>query len=81
MAVEAEQRAWDEQGEDWNREVFPLIVDVRHVLRTNGVPLRPETALCGAAAFCGNAAGQNYTTRRTGPAQLSHPSERAGQSV
>jgi renierapurpurin 18,18'-hydroxylase len=24
-AVEAEQRAWDEQGEDWNREVFPLI--------------------------------------------------------
>ncbi len=53
-AVEAEQRAWDEQGEDWNREVFPLIMDVRHVLRTNGVPLRPESALCGAAAFCGN---------------------------
>jgi hypothetical protein len=24
MAVEAEQRAWDEQGEDWNHEVFPL---------------------------------------------------------
>jgi hypothetical protein len=24
------------------------------VLRTNGVPLRPESALCGAAAFCGN---------------------------
>jgi len=54
MAVEAEQRAWDEQGEDWNHEVFPLIIDVRHVLRTNGVPLRPESALCGAAAFCGN---------------------------
>jgi phenylpropionate dioxygenase-like ring-hydroxylating dioxygenase large terminal subunit len=53
-AVEAEQRAWDEQGADWNREVFPLITDVRHVLRTNGVPLRPETALCGAAAFCGS---------------------------
>ena len=53
-AVEAEQRAWDEQGADWNREVFPLITDVRHVLRTNGVPLRPESALCGAAAFCGN---------------------------
>jgi renierapurpurin 18,18'-hydroxylase len=53
-AVEAEQRAWDEQGEDWNREVFPLIVDVRRVLRANGVPIRPESALCGAAAFCGN---------------------------
>jgi phenylpropionate dioxygenase-like ring-hydroxylating dioxygenase large terminal subunit len=54
MAVEAEQRAWDEQGEDWNHEVFPLILDVRHVLRTNGVPLRADSALCGAAAFCGN---------------------------
>jgi len=46
MAVEAEQRAWDEQGEDWNNEVFPLIVDVRDVLRTNGVPIRPESARC-----------------------------------
>jgi renierapurpurin 18,18'-hydroxylase len=54
MAVEAEQRAWDEQGEDWNHEVFPLINDVRDVLRTNGVPVRPESALCGSAAFCGN---------------------------
>ncbi|MEU8680355.1 aromatic ring-hydroxylating dioxygenase subunit alpha [Streptomyces sp. NPDC048611] len=52
MAVEAEQRAWDEQGEDWNQEVFPLILDVRDVLRTNGVPVRPESALCGAAALC-----------------------------
>ncbi|WP_407555242.1 aromatic ring-hydroxylating dioxygenase subunit alpha [Streptomyces sp. Pv4-95] len=41
MAVEAEQRAWDEQGEDRNQEVFPLILHVRDVLRTNGVPLRP----------------------------------------
>ena len=41
MAVEAEQRAWDEQGEDWNHEVFPLILDVRGVLRSNGVPIRP----------------------------------------
>ena len=54
MAVEAEQRAWDEQGEDWNHEIFPLIIDVRDVLRTNGVPIRPESALCGAAAFCRN---------------------------
>jgi renierapurpurin 18,18'-hydroxylase len=53
MAVEAEQRAWDEQGEDHNHEVFPLILDVRDVLRTNGVPIRPETDQRGAAAFCG----------------------------
>ncbi|MEU5373037.1 aromatic ring-hydroxylating dioxygenase subunit alpha [Streptomyces sp. NPDC005951] len=43
MAVEAEQRAWDEQGEDRNHEVFSLILDVRDVLRTNGVPLAPRT--------------------------------------
>ena len=51
MAVEAEQRAWDEQGEDRNHEVFPLILDVRHVLRSNGVPLPARSALCGAE-FC-----------------------------
>ncbi|GGO91738.1 aromatic ring-hydroxylating oxygenase subunit alpha [Wenjunlia tyrosinilytica] len=45
MAVEAEQRAWDEQGEDRNQEVFPLILDVREVLRANGVPLHPAPAL------------------------------------
>ncbi|MYT77834.1 Phenylpropionate dioxygenase, large terminal subunit [Streptomyces sp. MnatMP-M77] len=49
MAVEAEQRAWDEQGEDRNHEVFPLILDVRDVLRANGVPLRPRAA-AGAPA-------------------------------
>jgi renierapurpurin 18,18'-hydroxylase len=38
MAVEAEQRAWDEQGQDRNHEVFPLILDLRDVLRSNGVP-------------------------------------------
>jgi phenylpropionate dioxygenase-like ring-hydroxylating dioxygenase large terminal subunit len=52
MAVEAEQRAWDEQGEDWNHEVFPLILDVRNVLRTNGVPLAPSPALCSRSASC-----------------------------
>ena len=56
MAVEAEQRARDEQGEDWNREVFPLILDVRDVLRSNGVPIRSGPALCGAASLCGAAA-------------------------
>ena len=66
MAVEAEQRAWDEQGEDRNHEVFPVIVDVRHVLRANGVPLRAESALCGAAAFCGSSP-QASTTPHAAP--------------
>lgn len=52
MAVEAEQRAWDEQGADWNQEVFPLIQDVREVLRNNGVPIRPGPVQ-SAAARCG----------------------------
>ncbi|WP_329048123.1 aromatic ring-hydroxylating dioxygenase subunit alpha [Streptomyces violaceus] len=52
MAVEAEQRAWDEQGEDRNHEVFPLILDVREVLRSNGVPIRARTAGCGTAPAC-----------------------------
>ncbi|HEY2285751.1 MAG TPA: aromatic ring-hydroxylating dioxygenase subunit alpha [Streptosporangiaceae bacterium] len=54
MAVEAEQRAWNEQGEDQNHEVFPLILDVRDVLRANGVPIRPGSAArCGGSALCG----------------------------
>ncbi|MBO8183968.1 aromatic ring-hydroxylating oxygenase subunit alpha [Streptomyces spirodelae] len=53
MAVEAEQRAWEEQGEDRNHEVFPLILDVRKVLRANGVPLVPS----GGTARCGSAPG------------------------
>ena len=48
MAVEAEQRAWDEQGRDCNQEIFPLILDVRRVLASNGVPLGPGRA-CAAA--------------------------------
>ncbi|MFC0597389.1 aromatic ring-hydroxylating oxygenase subunit alpha [Streptomyces palmae] len=50
MAVEAEQRAWDEQGADWNHEIFPVILDVREVLRRNGVPIRPASGRCGTAA-------------------------------
>ena len=42
MAVEAEQRAWDDQGQDRNNEVFPVILDVRRVLRSNGVPVSPD---------------------------------------
>jgi renierapurpurin 18,18'-hydroxylase len=56
MAVEAEQRAWDEQGQDRNREVFPLILDLRDVLRSNGVPIRPDPP-CGAAPGSGPAPG------------------------
>ncbi len=63
-AVEAEQRAWDEQGEDQSHEVFPLILDVRHVLRTNGVPPRPESALCGATTFCPRPAPEGTTPSR-----------------
>jgi len=42
MAVEAEQRAWDQQGQDRNHEVFPLILDLRDMLRSNGVDIRPD---------------------------------------
>jgi renierapurpurin 18,18'-hydroxylase len=70
MAVEAEQRAWDEQGEDWNHEVFPLILEVRNVLRSNGVPIRPESALCGAAALCAG-------SLRAGPAPADEPDQPA----
>ncbi|MEU7073446.1 aromatic ring-hydroxylating dioxygenase subunit alpha [Streptomyces narbonensis] len=54
MAVEAEQRAWDEQGADWNQEVFPLILDVRKVLRANGTSLRssPASGDCPDADAC-----------------------------
>jgi hypothetical protein len=52
MAVEAEQRAWDEQGEDRNQEVFSLILDVREVLRGNGVPIGSGPAGCGPAGGC-----------------------------
>ena len=37
LAVEAEQRAYDAQGADWNQEVFPVILALRKVLRTQGV--------------------------------------------
>ncbi|MFF8808262.1 Rieske 2Fe-2S domain-containing protein [Streptomyces omiyaensis] len=59
MAVEAEQRAWDEQGGDWNQEVFPLILDVRKVLRANGAPLPnpPHSHACPQADTCADARG------------------------
>jgi renierapurpurin 18,18'-hydroxylase len=56
-AVEAEQRAWDEQGADGNQEVFPLIIDVRELLRANGIP-RPEPIPCARSLHCGAASGR-----------------------
>ena len=53
--VEAEQAAHDRQGHDWNQEVFPVIRDLRALLRRMGDPdaIGPERALperaCAAA--------------------------------
>ena len=48
MAVEAEQRAWDAQGEDWNAEISPVLLELRKVLARGGVliePVAPRPAL------------------------------------
>ncbi|MFF3413565.1 Rieske 2Fe-2S domain-containing protein [Streptomyces sp. NPDC002698] len=71
MAVEAEQRAWDEQGEDHNHEVFPLILDLRDVLRDNGVPLRPEQA--SGCTPCGMAAPSHHSAAGAGAAGATDP--------
>jgi phenylpropionate dioxygenase-like ring-hydroxylating dioxygenase large terminal subunit len=47
--VEAEQRAHDSQGADWNHEVFPVINDLRAVLRECGAPDRVVGAGTGDA--------------------------------
>jgi phenylpropionate dioxygenase-like ring-hydroxylating dioxygenase large terminal subunit len=57
MAVEAEQRAWDEQGEDRNQEVFPLILRLRELLRANGVPVPPADAPEACAPMAAEGAG------------------------
>jgi hypothetical protein len=36
--VEMEQAAYDEQGEDWNQEVFPPIQNLRKLLENCGKP-------------------------------------------
>lgn len=38
--VEAEQRAFDEQGEDRNNEIFPVILKLKDLLTRSGVPIR-----------------------------------------
>lgn len=54
--VEAEQRAYDLQGGDWNQEVFPLILSLRELLVSRGVPLRngPAAPAKSAADAAGN---------------------------
>jgi phenylpropionate dioxygenase-like ring-hydroxylating dioxygenase large terminal subunit len=39
FAVEAEQRAYDAQGGDWNQEVLPYILDLRRLLIAGGIPI------------------------------------------
>jgi nitrite reductase/ring-hydroxylating ferredoxin subunit len=41
MAVEAEQCAYDAQGGDWNREVNPVILDLRQLLMSKGISENP----------------------------------------
>jgi phenylpropionate dioxygenase-like ring-hydroxylating dioxygenase large terminal subunit len=48
--VEAEQRAHDSQGADWNHEVFPVINELRALLRESGQPDRVVGAGTGDAA-------------------------------
>jgi renierapurpurin 18,18'-hydroxylase len=37
--VEMEQEAFDEQGADWNQEIFPVILSVRDLLKRKGISL------------------------------------------
>jgi len=48
--VEAEQRAHDSQGADWNHEVFPVINELRALLREYGAPDRVVGAGTGDTA-------------------------------
>lgn len=37
--VELEQQAFDNQGADWNQEIFPIVRDLRELLIEQGIPL------------------------------------------
>jgi phenylpropionate dioxygenase-like ring-hydroxylating dioxygenase large terminal subunit len=56
MAVEAEQRAYDQQRGDWNQEINPVILALREVLIANGVPLDAAPAERAAAGDPGEMA-------------------------
>jgi phenylpropionate dioxygenase-like ring-hydroxylating dioxygenase large terminal subunit len=45
IIVEQEQAAFDEQGADWNNEVFPAIRELRALLTRCGVPMAPAGSL------------------------------------
>ena len=42
--VELEQQAYDAQGADWNREVFPAIRSLREVLAQSGRAIQPSSS-------------------------------------
>ena len=42
--VEQEQKAFDLQGADWNQEFFPVMRELRSLLRRQGVPLQGNLA-------------------------------------
>ena len=39
LALEAEQRAFEHQGGDWNQEVRSYLIDLRELLRARGTPI------------------------------------------
>ncbi len=55
MAVEAEQRAYDRQGGDWNQEVFPVLLDLRALLLQRGRPAAGPTTISARYAASGGA--------------------------
>ena len=66
---ELEQAAFDEQGSDWNHEIFPAIRDLRRVLVENGIS-RAETV---------DAEATSPGTRRTNPGAASGGEELANE--
>jgi renierapurpurin 18,18'-hydroxylase len=50
VAVEAEQRAYDAQGGDWNQEVLPYIMELRRLLIAGGIPIDVAGAATTAPA-------------------------------
>jgi phenylpropionate dioxygenase-like ring-hydroxylating dioxygenase large terminal subunit len=59
VIVEAEQRAFDAQGADWNHEVFPAINDLRALLVRCGSP--PQSQNLGQALSQSQASGTSWT--------------------
>jgi hypothetical protein len=44
FAVEAEQRAYDTQGADWNQEILPFILGLRSLMDCRRRADRPDAA-------------------------------------